>query len=112
MKNDPCQIALVLEIIGGKWKGPIIWWIKDNPKRFNELKRLLPGITQRTLNNQLKELVRDGLVIRNQYNEVPPKVEYSSTKLCNKIVPLLDSLSTFAKKHQKQIEKARKSYKS
>ena len=109
MKNDPCQIALALDIIGGKWKGPIIWWIKDQPKRFNELKRLLPEITQRTLTNQLRELSKDGLVIRKQYEEIPPRVEYSPTKLCLSLIPLLDELSAWGKKNKNQIEAARKS---
>lgn len=110
MKNDPCQIALALEVIGGKWKGPIIWWIKDEPKRFNELRRLLPEITQTTLNNQLRELTRDGLVIRNQYEETPPRVEYSPTKLCLSLIPIFNELSQWGQSNQNQIEKSRVNY--
>lgn len=105
--RDTCQIALVLELIGGKWKGPIIWWVKDGPKRFNELKRLMPEITPRTLTKQLREMVKDGLVERNQFEEIPPRVEYSATKLCLSLVPLLDSLSAWGRSHQKTIEEAR-----
>jgi DNA-binding HxlR family transcriptional regulator len=112
MKNDPCQIALSLEVIGGKWKGPILWWIKDEPKRFNELKRLIPEITQRTLTNQLRELVRDGLVIRTQFQEVPLRVEYSPTKLCLSLLPILDELAAWGRRNKSQIEKSRRDYES
>lgn len=110
MKQDPCQISLTLDIIGGKWKGSILWWIKDEPKRFNELKRLLPDITQRTLTKQLREMMRDGLVIRTQYAEIPPRVEYSITELCKSLLPLLSDISSWGKEHQETIETARKRY--
>lgn len=111
ISTDPCKIALTLDIIGGKWKGPIIWWIKDEPKRFNELRRLLDGITQRTLTKQLRELTRDGLVERNQFEEIPPRVEYSLTPLCKSLIPILDELSNWGKENTKAIEKSRNSYK-
>lgn len=110
MKSDPCEIALALSVIGGKWKGPIVWWVKDGPRRFNELRRLLPEITQRTLTNQLRELARDGLITRTQFEEIPPRVEYSATKLCLTLIPLLDELSGWSKRHQSEIEKARAAY--
>ena len=110
MKHDPCQISLTLDIIGGKWKGSILWWIKDGPKRFNELRRLLPDITQGTLTKQLREMMRDGLVIRTQYAEIPPRVEYSITELCKTLLPLLSEISAWGKAQQQLIEAARESY--
>lgn len=107
MSKDPCQIAIALDVIGGKWKGPILWWIKDEPRRFNELRRLMPEITPRTLTNQLRDLVRDGMVIRTQYEEIPPRVEYSITDRCRSLLPLLDELSAWGKKHITGIQESR-----
>lgn len=71
-----CPIAVTQKIIAGKWKILIIWRLKDGLRRFNELQRSLPNITQSTLTQQLRELVQDGLVHREVYKEIPPKVEY------------------------------------
>ncbi|MCB0360079.1 MAG: helix-turn-helix transcriptional regulator [Bdellovibrionales bacterium] len=105
--GDACQIGLVLELIGGRWKGPIIYWLQDGTKRFGELRRLLDGITQRTLTTQLRELERNGLVTRTQYPEVPPRVEYQATDLCRSLVPLLDSMRAWAETYGDRIIRQR-----
>jgi DNA-binding HxlR family transcriptional regulator len=84
-----CAIDMVIEIIGGKWKVLILWNLNEGVKRFNELKRALPGITQKMLTQQLRELEEHGLVNRIEYDQVPPRVEYVTTDLGKKLQPTL-----------------------
>lgn len=74
------RVEVVLDVIGGKWKSHILYHLTSGPTRTGELKRLVTGITQKMLTEQLKELEKDGLVSRKVYNQVPPKVEYSLTE--------------------------------
>lgn len=87
-----CPIEMTLHIIGGKWKGIIIDILSNNSVRFNELKRLIPGISQRMLTLQLRELEADGIVKRNVENTVPKKVEYSLTEQGEKLSPIIASM--------------------
>ncbi|TQR44042.1 winged helix-turn-helix transcriptional regulator [Paenibacillus popilliae] len=84
-----CPLEATVETIGGKWKGVILYHLLDGKKRFNELKRLKPNITQRMLTLQLRELEADGLIHREVYREVPPKVEYSLTELGESLRPII-----------------------
>lgn len=88
-----CSIALALSIIGGKWKPLILWHLQDKVFRFGELKRTLDPVTQKMLTQQLRELESDGLVHREIYNQIPPKVEYSLTKEGCTVLPILDMIS-------------------
>ncbi|WP_326796496.1 helix-turn-helix transcriptional regulator [Streptomyces sp. NBC_01808] len=90
-----CGIDAAMEIIGGKWKVLILWALDDRPaRRFGELRRLLPGITEKVLASHLREMEADGIVRRVSYEEVPPRVEYSLTasgaRLNAALVPLAD----------------------
>ncbi len=87
-----CPVEAALDVIGGKWKVVILFRLFDGTKRFNELRRLHPNITQRMLTNQLRELERDGLVHREVYAQVPPKVEYSLTPDGRTLKPVLAAL--------------------
>ena len=78
-----------MDVIGGKWKVIIIHHLLDGTKRFSELRRLIPQVTQRMLTSQLRELESDGAVHREVYPQVPPKVEYSLTKLGKTLEPVL-----------------------
>lgn len=82
-------MELALDLIGGKWKSLILWHLGESTLRFSALKRTMPGITQKMLTQQLRELERDGLVSRFIYTEVPPKVEYSLTDAGKTLLPVL-----------------------
>ena len=90
-----CPIAMAIDLIGGKWKLPVLYHLRDKTLRFNELRRLLPRVTQKMLTQQLRELEKDGLVSRVVYPEVPPKVEYTITTIAKKLAPVLGALCTW-----------------
>jgi DNA-binding HxlR family transcriptional regulator len=87
-----CPVEAAVGVIGGKWKAVILFRLMSGPKRFGELGRLVPGVTRQMLTSQLRELELDGLVLRNVYHQVPPKVEYSLTDFGQTLVPLLTQL--------------------
>lgn len=91
-----CPVEAALDLIGGKWKSIILFRVMEETRRFNELRRLMPGLTQRMLTNQLRELERDGLIERKVYAEVPPKVEYSMTAFGKTLEPVLITLKQWA----------------
>lgn len=99
-KTFNCEKELTLNIIGGKWKMLILWFLgKEGTKRFGELKALMPGITQRMLVNQLRELEEDHIVHREVYPVVPPKVEYSLTKQGESLMPILEAMYEWGKNY-------------
>ena len=87
-----CALELTMDLIGGKWKLIILWHLLDGSKRFNELNKLIPAITQKMLTTQLRELEAKGLVNRKVYPEVPPKVEYSLTDFGRSLEKILNDL--------------------
>jgi DNA-binding HxlR family transcriptional regulator len=79
-RNDGCGWSTALAVIGGKWKTDILWELHLGRRRFGELRRLLPGISERILTLQLREMEADGIIRREVFAEVPPRVEYSVTE--------------------------------
>lgn len=86
------SVELALDLIGGKWKLPILWRIKDEPKRYGALKKTLPRTSHKMLAQQLHELEKDGFIRRKVYPTVPPAVEYSITMKGKKIIPIIEAL--------------------
>jgi len=91
--NPPaCPAQRTLDVIGGRWKVPILYHLFRKTCRFSELRRQLPGCTQKMLTQQLRELERDGVVHRKVYPQVPPKVEYSLTDLGRSLKPIIAAM--------------------
>ncbi|MGK0274674.1 MAG: DNA-binding HxlR family transcriptional regulator [Ilumatobacter sp.] len=103
--TDPtvCQMAGFTSVIGGRWKlGILCTLTTDGKARFNELVERLAPITPTTLTRQLRELERDGLVTRTQYNEIPPRVEYEATELSATLGPVLETIAEWVHTHALQ----------
>lgn len=97
-----CGVGPVFEVVGGKWKAVILCELHSQPRRFGELKRLLPGISEKMLVQQLRELASDGLVDRVAFPEVPPRVEYSATALGTSLTDAMAPLADWGERYQKQ----------
>jgi len=96
-----CPVMTTLAVVGGKWKPAILWTIEQNEViRFGELKRAIPGITQKMLTQQLRELETDGIVNRKVYPEVPPKVEYSITSYGATLNKVLFEMAAWGTQHR------------
>jgi DNA-binding HxlR family transcriptional regulator len=90
--NTKCPVTAMLELIGGKWKPVILYCIRSDKRRFGEIAARIPDISRKVLTEQLKELELDGLVIREQFKEIPPRVEYSLTELGKSLSPVLSEM--------------------
>jgi len=98
-----CPVENALKLISGKWKPIILFQLSKGTHRFGELERAISGITQRILILQLRELERDGMIIRKVYTEVPPKVEYSLTKAGTDMGPILATFGEWFESHADQL---------
>lgn len=89
-KEENCPLVSTMSIIGGKWKIPILWYLNQSPRRYNELKRCIGGITNVMLTRALRDLENDGLVERTQYEVIPPQVEYRISDKGRAIIPAVE----------------------
>lgn len=100
---DPyCELDYAFGRIGGKYKGRLIWYLKDGVLRYGELRRKIKGIMPKMLTQVLRELEDDELIVRTVYHEVPPRVEYQLTESARQLLPFLDLLSTWGNEQMKQ----------
>lgn len=97
-----CPVEVSLDKIGGKWKPLILWHLRGRTRRFGELRRLIPNVTEKMLTEKLRELESDGLVHREVYRQVPPKVEYSLTAYGRGLDGILRLLCDWGKQHARR----------
>ncbi|MCH9649973.1 MAG: helix-turn-helix transcriptional regulator [Deltaproteobacteria bacterium] len=106
-----CPIEHVIDVFCGKWKPAIIYALEiDGKLRFNALRRVIPGVSQRMLTQQLRQLERDGIVFREHFPEIPPRVEYSLTELGKTFAPIGESLAAWRDEYMTEVQKARAEY--
>src|SRR5437763_16963309 len=98
-----CPVEAAIDVSGGKWKALILWWLQDRTWRFAELRRQIPGITEKMLARQLRELEADGIVARRVYPTVPPKVEYSLTEYGRSLKRALRAICDWGRHHIERI---------
>ena len=95
-----CPVDLTLQIVGGRWKGIVIWNLREGAKRFSEMKRILVTINDKMLSQVLKELELQGVIRREVYEIIPPKVEYSLTEEGKKLLPIMQAMSDYGGKFE------------
>ncbi|MEU3011309.1 winged helix-turn-helix transcriptional regulator [Nocardia asteroides] len=98
-----CPVEVTLDVIGGKWKGMIVYHLSEGPARFNEMRRAMPPVTQRMLTAQLRELERDGVLTRTVFPEVPPRVEYELTTFGRGLVPIIALMEDWGEQYREQL---------
>lgn len=105
-----CPIGGALNVFAGRWKPEILWHLVDGHMRFNQLQRSIGDVSQKMLTQQLRELERDGLIKRTQYQEIPPRVEYDRTDLAKSLVPIFEKLEKWSNTHGADVLKAQQRY--
>lgn len=94
-----CPLTAALAAVGGKWKLIIVYWLAEEPKHFAALRRVMPGISQKVLTQQLRELVGDGIVQRQPKGAIPAPVEYSLTDYGQSVLPLVEDIRLWGRGH-------------
>ncbi len=98
-EKTQCPVTATLQLIGGRWKTIILYCLTTGTKRFGEIAVRIPDISRKVLTDQLKELKDDGLILRVQFNEIPPRVEYSLTDLGKSLTPVIRELEKWGKEN-------------
>ncbi|WP_394175211.1 winged helix-turn-helix transcriptional regulator [Thalassotalea litorea] len=102
---EPCAIEKGMRLIGGKWKGSIIYHLKDEPVRFNDLARMLGGASKKMVDQRLKELEQEGMIVRKVLSERPIAVTYELTEFGRSALDILEQLRVWSESHQIQLNK-------
>ncbi len=106
-----CALDVTMDYIAGKWKTVVLWYLRKDKKRYGELRKLIPDITEKMLSLQLKQLEKDGIVLRKVYAEIPPRVEYSLTAFGKTLTPVIEAIAKWgralAEKDGELVEKQR-----
>jgi len=92
-----CAMDITMDYIGGKWKTVVLWYLRKDTRRFKDLKKLIPGITEKMLSLQLRQLEKDGIINRTIFAEVPPRVEYCLTTEGKTLLPILEELGKWGR---------------
>ena len=98
-ETSACPIDAMLSVIDGRWKGTILWRLSAGPMRTSELRRSIPGITERMLIRHLQELVADGILLRQEQKRIPPCVYYSISKYGLTLLPVLETICAWGRNH-------------
>jgi DNA-binding HxlR family transcriptional regulator len=106
LSPEGCPVEVAFDAVGGKYKGMFLYHLLDGPKRFGELRKLKPTVTQRTMTLHLRELEEVGVVHRQVYAVVPPRVEYSLTPLGRTLEPILRLMLAWGVEHMGEVERA------
>lgn len=104
-----CGLEAALAVVGGKWKPIVLWQLSLGPRRFGELRRLVTGISEKMLSQQLREMEADGIVTRKDFQEIPPRVEYSLTEFGVSLGCALKPLCEWGRDHMERISKSKAS---
>lgn len=104
--SEPCAIEKGMRLIGGKWKGSIIYHLKDGPVRFNDMARMLGGASKKVVDQRLKELESEGMVLRKVISERPIAVSYELTDFGRSALKILDDLRVWSEAHQIKIRQS------
>jgi len=99
-----CGLDVALAVVGGKWKPIVLFHLNAGPRRFGELKRLVAGISEKVLIQQVRELAEDGIILRRDYHEVPPKVDYEMTEFGRTLAQALMPLCAWGDENRQRIE--------
>jgi len=99
-----CPVATTVQLIGSKWKLLILRNLLQRPWRFNELRKTIPGISQKVLTDSLRSMEADGIIIRTVYPEVPPRVEYALSELGESMRPIIKAMETWGVEYQKIVK--------
>lgn len=102
-----CGLEAALAVVGGKWKPIVLWHLADGPRRFGELRRMVTGISEKMLIQQLREMEADGIVVRKDFQEIPPRVEYSLTEFGVSLGQALRPLCDWGREHMERITRSK-----